>query len=75
MKDETGRELDGMDEGGSAYSLFCNCLVSHACPDIFPVDHEQAGDIIDDQLYKALVEPLPPGCRLTVRLTLLHPFA
>ncbi|KAJ2914995.1 hypothetical protein MD484_g5423, partial [Candolleomyces efflorescens] len=47
FKDESGRELDGMDE------------------DIFPVDHEQAGDIIDDDLYKALVEPLPAGCRLT----------
>ena len=33
---------------------------------IYPVDHAKAGDIIDDELYKALVAPLPPGCRLTV---------
>ncbi|KAF6749271.1 caspase domain-containing protein [Ephemerocybe angulata] len=47
VKDEGGRELDGMDE------------------DIFPVDHAQAGDIIDDDLNEALVQPLPAGCRLT----------
>lgn len=32
---------------------------------IFPVDFKEAGDIIDDELYKALVQNLPTGCRLT----------
>ncbi|KAJ2914105.1 hypothetical protein MD484_g6327, partial [Candolleomyces efflorescens] len=38
---------------------------------IFPVDHANAGDIIDDELYQALVAPLPPGCRLTSQLQVL----
>jgi hypothetical protein len=29
------------------------------------MDFDQAGDIIDDELYQALVQNLPPGCRLT----------
>ncbi|KAJ3526668.1 hypothetical protein NMY22_g10076 [Coprinellus aureogranulatus] len=49
VKNENGREIDGMDE------------------DIFPVDAADAGDIIDDDLHKALVHPLPAGCRLTVQ--------
>jgi len=32
---------------------------------IFPVDYKTTGIITDDELHKALVEPLPPGCRLT----------
>ncbi|KAF5332592.1 hypothetical protein D9611_005446 [Ephemerocybe angulata] len=54
VKDEGGRELDGMDE------------------DIFPVDHAQAGDIIDDDLNEALVQPLPAGCRLTAIFDSCH---
>lgn len=54
VKDEGGRELDGMDET------------------IFPLDHAQAGDIIDDDLFKALVAPLPSGCRLTALFDSCH---
>ncbi|KAL1663699.1 peptidase C14, caspase domain-containing protein [Schizophyllum commune] len=32
---------------------------------IFPVDHEEAGVIIDDEMHKILVDPLPAACRLT----------
>ncbi|KAH9173848.1 caspase domain-containing protein [Lactarius sanguifluus] len=32
---------------------------------IFPVDYKTTGIITDDELHKALVDPLPPGCRLT----------
>ncbi|KAI9457643.1 caspase domain-containing protein [Lactarius psammicola] len=32
---------------------------------IFPVDYKTAGIITDDELHKVLVDPLPPGCRLT----------
>ncbi|KAF6753451.1 metacaspase-1 [Ephemerocybe angulata] len=39
---------------------------------IYPVDFEKAGDIIDDELYQALVQPLPPGCRLTAIFDSCH---
>jgi hypothetical protein len=32
---------------------------------IFPVDYQQAGHIVDTDLNKYLVYPLPQGCRLT----------
>ncbi|KAH9029381.1 metacaspase Pca1 [Lactarius hengduanensis] len=32
---------------------------------IFPVDYKTTGIITDDELHKVLVDPLPPGCRLT----------
>ena len=32
---------------------------------IYPVDFEQAGHIIDDEMHAIMVQPLPPGCRLT----------
>jgi len=32
---------------------------------IFPVNYKTTGIIVDDELHKLLVEPLPPGCRLT----------
>ncbi|TEB20080.1 hypothetical protein FA13DRAFT_1820432 [Coprinellus micaceus] len=39
---------------------------------IFPVDAADAGDIIDDDLHTALVEPLPPGCRLSAVFDSCH---
>ncbi|CAA7261062.1 unnamed protein product [Cyclocybe aegerita] len=39
---------------------------------IFPVDFEQAGDIIDDDLHQALVAPLAAGCRLTAIFDACH---
>ncbi|PFH46905.1 hypothetical protein AMATHDRAFT_198817 [Amanita thiersii Skay4041] len=38
---------------------------------IFPLDFKQSGDIVDDEMNKILVQPLPSGCRLTVRFTIL----
>ncbi|TFK64442.1 hypothetical protein BDN72DRAFT_264865 [Pluteus cervinus] len=32
---------------------------------IYPGDHETSGPILDDELWEALVKPLPSGCRLT----------
>lgn len=32
---------------------------------IYPVDHKQAGMIIDDEMHAIMVRPLPAGCRLT----------
>ncbi|KAM6497673.1 Caspase domain containing protein [Amanita muscaria] len=32
---------------------------------IFPLDFKQKGDIVDNDLNQILVQPLPPGCRLT----------
>ncbi|KAJ4479317.1 caspase domain-containing protein [Lentinula aciculospora] len=37
---------------------------------IFPLDFKQKGHIVDDDLYKIMVRPLPAGCRLTVRVCL-----
>ncbi|KAF9531516.1 caspase domain-containing protein [Crepidotus variabilis] len=39
---------------------------------IFPVDFDKAGDIIDDELYKSLVQSLPAGCRLTAIFDSCH---
>ncbi|KAJ7610116.1 caspase domain-containing protein [Roridomyces roridus] len=32
---------------------------------IFPVDFEQAGQIVDNEMHNTMVSPLPAGCRLT----------
>lgn len=32
---------------------------------IYPLDHKQAGMIIDDAMHEVMVRPLPAGCRLT----------
>ncbi|KAI9621422.1 hypothetical protein H4Q26_015723 [Puccinia striiformis f. sp. tritici PST-130] len=32
---------------------------------IYPLDHKQAGHIVDDDMFAIMVGPLPPGCRLT----------
>ncbi|TFK35001.1 caspase domain-containing protein [Crucibulum laeve] len=56
--DDTGKEADGMDEG--------------VFPIIFPVDYKRAGDIIDDELYIQLVQPLAAGCRLTAVFDSCH---
>ena len=32
---------------------------------IYPVDYEERGHIVDDDMYMILVKPLPAGCRLT----------
>ncbi|KAH6916790.1 metacaspase [Coprinopsis sp. MPI-PUGE-AT-0042] len=39
---------------------------------ICPVDYEEAGVIVDDQLHELLVKPLPVGCRLTVIFDACH---
>lgn len=39
---------------------------------ILPVDYNSAGQIIDDDLYSTLVEPLPPGCQLTALMDCCH---
>jgi len=39
---------------------------------IFPVDYNQAGQIIDDDLHAILVKSLPPGARLTVIFDSCH---
>lgn len=39
---------------------------------IYPVDHEQAGVIIDDTMHDILIRPLPAGCRLTAIMDCCH---
>ncbi|KAF8997281.1 peptidase C14, caspase catalytic [Cyathus striatus] len=39
---------------------------------IYPVDYKQTKEIIDNELHKILVEPLPPGCRLTAVFDACH---
>ena len=39
---------------------------------ILPYDHDKAGQITDDQLYKMLIKPLPPGVLLTCVMDCCH---
>lgn len=39
---------------------------------IYPVDFEQFGHIIDDDMHDIMVRLLPPGCRLTALFDLCH---
>ncbi|KAK7050944.1 Ca(2+)-dependent cysteine protease [Paramarasmius palmivorus] len=39
---------------------------------IYPLDHESAGHIVDDEMHDILVKPLPPGCRLTAIFDACH---
>ncbi|KAJ3777105.1 putative metacaspase [Lentinula raphanica] len=39
---------------------------------IYPVDHEQAGHIVDDLMHDILVKSLPPGCRITAIFDSCH---
>ncbi|KAI0051549.1 peptidase C14 [Auriscalpium vulgare] len=39
---------------------------------IFPQDYKHAGTILDDELHKLLVAPLPSGCRLTAVFDSCH---
>jgi hypothetical protein len=39
---------------------------------IFPVDFKRAGQILDDDMHAIMVEPLPPGCRLTALFDVSH---
>ncbi|KDQ15897.1 hypothetical protein BOTBODRAFT_107851 [Botryobasidium botryosum FD-172 SS1] len=39
---------------------------------IYPVDFEQAGHIVDDELHDILVKSLPQGCRLTAIMDCCH---
>ncbi|KAF8757694.1 Peptidase C14 [Rhizoctonia solani] len=35
------------------------------CTVIYPLDYEQAGHIVDDEMHEIMVQPLRAGCRLT----------
>ncbi|KAH8925350.1 peptidase C14 [Atractiella rhizophila] len=39
---------------------------------IYPLDFENAGHIVDDELHNLLVRPLPAGCRLTAIFDCCH---
>ncbi|KAF8433657.1 caspase domain-containing protein, partial [Boletus edulis BED1] len=39
---------------------------------IYPVDYKKAGVIIDDELHRIMVKPLPRGCRLTAVFDSCH---
>ncbi|KDQ21673.1 hypothetical protein BOTBODRAFT_210353 [Botryobasidium botryosum FD-172 SS1] len=54
--DEDGDEDDGMDES------------------ILPVDHQcdVDQDIVDDEIFEAMVKPLPLGCKLTALIDCCH---
>ncbi|KIY71509.1 peptidase C14 [Cylindrobasidium torrendii FP15055 ss-10] len=39
---------------------------------IYPLDHEQAGHIVDDDMHAVMVAPLPAGCRLTAIFDSCH---
>ncbi|OAX36268.1 hypothetical protein K503DRAFT_695443 [Rhizopogon vinicolor AM-OR11-026] len=39
---------------------------------IFPVDYQESGVIVDDEIHDILVKPLPAGCRLTALFDSCH---
>ncbi|RKP12029.1 peptidase C14, caspase domain-containing protein [Piptocephalis cylindrospora] len=39
---------------------------------IFPLDHQQAGQIVDDEMHAIMVRPLPQGVRLTAIFDSCH---
>ncbi|KAJ7447781.1 caspase domain-containing protein [Mycena galericulata] len=39
---------------------------------IYPVDYQRAGSIVDDDMHDIMVNPLPPGCRLTAIFDSCH---
>ncbi|KAF9191612.1 Ca(2+)-dependent cysteine protease [Haplosporangium sp. Z 767] len=39
---------------------------------IYPVDHSEAGVIVDDTMHEIMVQPLPAGCRLTAIMDCCH---
>ncbi|KAL8420720.1 hypothetical protein RB594_003497 [Gaeumannomyces avenae] len=39
---------------------------------IIPMDYEQAGHIVDDEMHEIMVKPLPAGCRLTAIFDSCH---
>eukprot|EP00922_Rhytidocystis_sp_ex-Travisia-forbesii_P034755 GHVS01051603.1.p1 GENE.GHVS01051603.1~~GHVS01051603.1.p1 ORF type:complete len:396 (-),score=84.99 GHVS01051603.1:256-1443(-) len=39
---------------------------------LVPMDHGSVGLLLDDDIYKHLVKPLPVGCRLTILLDCCH---
>ncbi|GAA6006241.1 hypothetical protein JCM10207_000573 [Rhodosporidiobolus poonsookiae] len=39
---------------------------------IYPLDHKQAGVIVDDEMHAIMVGPLPQGCRLTAIFDCCH---
>ncbi|KAM6497672.1 Caspase domain containing protein [Amanita muscaria] len=63
-KDTTGQKEGGLDENKSQ-GLFALCPFNSVPRVIFPSDFKQKGDIVDHELNQILVQPLPPGCRLT----------
>jgi hypothetical protein len=63
-RDVDGDEIDGWDDGNTIQSLIFLTGLKKAKV-IFPVDYKTTGIITDDELHTALVDPLPPGCRLT----------
>ncbi|TDL26325.1 peptidase C14 [Rickenella mellea] len=40
--------------------------------EIYPVDFQENGSIVDDDMHMIMVKPLPPGCRLTAILDCCH---
>lgn len=39
---------------------------------VYPLDHQQAGHIVDDEMHDIMVKRLPPGCRLTAIFDSCH---
>lgn len=39
---------------------------------IYPVDFRSKGHIVDDEMHRIMVKPLPPGCRLTAIFDSCH---
>ncbi|KAH9068303.1 caspase domain-containing protein [Lactarius deliciosus] len=64
VKDTNGDEPDGYDE--------CICAVDYTGDPQFPISPTTPGIIVDDDINRIMVQPLPRGCRLTAVLDCCH---
>ncbi|KAH9058346.1 caspase domain-containing protein [Lactarius vividus] len=64
VKDTNGDETDGYDE--------CICAEDYMGDRQFPISPTTPGIIVDDDINRIMVQPLPRGCRLTALLDCCH---
>lgn len=64
VKDLDGDDLDGLDE--------CMCAMDYMCDRRFLPSPDTPGIIVDDDINRIMVQPLPQGCRLTAVLDCCH---
>ncbi|KAH9037909.1 caspase domain-containing protein [Lactarius pseudohatsudake] len=64
VKDLDGDDSDGLDE--------CMCAMDYRCDRRFLPSPDTPGIIVDDDINRIMIQPLPQGCRLTAVLDCCH---